>query len=1279
MFTPKEYESPEQLFLEVEILGMKKNYNPDQKVFCLLERLRTECMRTTVYEKYLEKTKDVKDGKDKYEIAKALVSEKFSEFYPDKINFLSFMDRKIKPGENLHDFARSIRQALKKSSPGITGEALDNLIKERILYSLPQNVSNIIRMDEKIALEALIKKAQILIESPRNDICAVNKGSDVTELINLLKEVLNTKRERDEKTSGKRFSRNQTIKCWTCGKNGHLSRSCRNNKDYRNSKGTAAINGHTTTVSIDGDCEEGLIDTGSSNSLIDSRLVKNFKPTYSPSLYCANGSKIDVIGRKKVSVKIDGKDLTWNFMVVKNLFFKIIIGRDFLYNFNVSINMTNNVMLINDKIENQKINVNNDLDGFNKYRLLNLIDKYKCIISFSKFDIGCTNLGSHKIETSDSKPVIGKCYRIPISLKTDAMNEISLMLKNGIIKESNSAWRAPVTLVPKKDGSRRFCVDYRSLNSQIKMDRYPLPNMIEIIESLNGNNFFSTIDLKNAYWQVPMDPNDMEKTAFSPGPGLGIYEFLRMPFGLANAPSTCQRILDRILSKFTFARSYIDDIIVFSKSFDDHLEHLKKIFDALLDAKLKISIEKCKFGFNKIKYLGYEITNCGIRIDPYKIQGIFQWKDPESKDELHRFLGTCAFYQNFIDKYADITAEMYDMLKKENKFVWSESIKSKFIYLKEKMSSLPTLTMPSEEGNLILRSDASNRALGCVLSQEKSGKEFPISFASRKLNKAEMNYATVDREILALVWGIKKFRHYLIGKRFIVETDHNPIKYLQTFKDSHNRRSRWLMSLMEYSFEIRYIPGSRNVVADGLSRSLANVEEIDLNYKVLLEKLRGNVKYKNTNNFGEYTKYMAKIVEMNNNLFLKTDKKLLQIIPKNERDILILTSHIRDACHSSIEKTKELIIRNFFWPKMSKDIKRKVDSCESCAKFKTVRSKNRAKLKLFSPNESLESWNVDFIGPLPETEQGNKYILLFIDPFTKWIEAFPSSIQSSNFVLDCLKKVIARFGVPKNIHSDQGRQFESVLVNDFCTENNIVKSRTTPYHPEGNGMAERAVQSLKQKLKQMCEEDGENTWDQHLDNVLMSLRNVTHKSIQKSPSMALYGKNMRTVSESLYAKGAYQKSEALPRTENDSETRKNLKSSQIQYKAQHDKGIVEKVYKHNDLVMVKKPFYSALESPYYGPFKIIGVRHPVYKIVQCDDNSNTLRVHFNRLKIFNHENSRRDPYDDDSSSDEENDKPIENSVNEERVKRKIKIPEENQEYCKKYLPSIFMRGGMSGD
>ena len=443
-------------------------------------------------------------------------------------------------------------------------------------------------------------------------------------------------------------------------------------------------------------------------------------------------------------------------------------------------------------------------------------------------EVGRTNFGSHKIKLKDETPIKDAPRRIPIFKRDILDEEVKRLEEKGLIEKSNSPWSAQTVLVMKKDGSWRLCVDYRKLNEKTIKDAYPIPRINDNLDALSGSHWFTSLDCDMAYHQVPLAEEDKEKTAFATPRG-GLYQYVTMPFGLCNAPATFQRLIERTLAgiQWYIAVLYLDDIIVFSKTFDGQLDNLRRVFERLTEAGLLLKAKKCVFFRHETSFLGHIVSKEGVKPDPAKITAVMDIQMPKTVTELRSFLGLTSYYRKFVKDYAKVAKPLYDLTRSKVTWDWTESCEKAFLSLKENLIHTPILAYPDVNGSeFILDTDASSYAIGGVLSQIQGGYERVIAYASRTLEKAEQNYCVTRKEMLATVFFTKYFKHYLLGRHFILCTDHGSLRWLHRFKEPEGQVQRWLQQLSQFDFEIIHRPGTKHGNADAMSRLVRGDEVI---------------------------------------------------------------------------------------------------------------------------------------------------------------------------------------------------------------------------------------------------------------------------------------------------------------------------------------------------------------------------------------------------------------------------------------------------------------------
>ena len=435
--------------------------------------------------------------------------------------------------------------------------------------------------------------------------------------------------------------------------------------------------------------------------------------------------------------------------------------------------------------------------------------------------LGLTKLVKHRIDTGDNAPIKQPPRRLPIAKRDEVEKEVTKMLEQGIIEESDSPWASPVVLVTKKDGSTRFCVDYRKLNEITRKDAYPLPRIDDSLDSLSGASWFCTLDFASGFHQVTNDEKDCQKTAFVTRKGL--YQFKVMPFGLTNAPATFERLMELVLRGLQWEKClvYIDDVIVFGKGFDETLDNLREVLNRFKGENLKLKPKKCHLFRKSVTFLGHLVTADGIMCDPEKVEAVRDWPRPSNVNEVRSFLGLASYYHRFIPQFITVAPPLTNLTKLKVKYNWSDSCEESFSRLKQLLVSSLVLAYPNGSGKFLLDTDTGDYGIGVDLSQIQWDDEKVTAYASKTLSKTQRNYCTTKKELLAVVTFAKQFKHYLYGRKFLIRTDHASLRWLKNFKDVEGMLARWLSVLDTFDYEMEHRKGSNHTNAYALSRKPA--------------------------------------------------------------------------------------------------------------------------------------------------------------------------------------------------------------------------------------------------------------------------------------------------------------------------------------------------------------------------------------------------------------------------------------------------------------------------
>ena len=735
-----------------------------------------------------------------------------------------------------------------------------------------------------------------------------------------------------------------------------------------------------------------------------------------------------------------------------------------------------------------------NLSSEGKKKLAELLTKHQSAFASGPDDLGRTHLVQHEIRTPPD--LRQPARRFPFWKQTEAKEIVDDLLKRDLIEPSASPWAAPVVMVKKKDNTTRLCVDYRRLNSHTIQDAYPLPRIDDSLDALGGSKWFCTLDLASGYWQVGMSKSAQEKSAFITSGGL--YAWKVMPFGLSTAPGTFERLMETVLSGLQWETCliYLDDVIIFGKTEQQTLDCLDAILSRIGQAGMKLKPSKCRLFQKRVHYLGHVVTEEGVMTDPEKIETVREWPVPTTQTEVRSFLGTASYYRRFVQNFGTIARPLHRLTEKNRPFLWTTECQVAFETLRKKLVEAPILAYPSSEEDFILDTDASATGIGAVLSQVQDGIERPIAYASRGLSKSERNYSVTKRELLAVVFYCKYIRHYLIGRKFKLRTDHAALRWLQTFKDATGMwtNAEW----RELQKEDPDIAPIWTRLARGEERPRWNeISEHSLATKSYWGewqrlKMREGVIYRKWES-SDGAKVHTQV-----------------LVPRSKRKEFLQQAHgERWTAHLGVKRTVARLHEKYFWYDMRADVRSWLAQCGVCVRAKGPGGRTRKNpMTIVRSGTPFERIAIDMYGPLPETARGNSKILVITCYFTKWVEAYALLDETAETVAEALvNDFVSRYGTPVSIHSGQGRNFESTLFQEVCRLLGIRKTRTTAYHPEGNGMVERFNRTMGAMIRSLIGEEHDN-WDKILPLTLMAYRSSVHETTQQTPHMILFGREM---------------------------------------------------------------------------------------------------------------------------------------------------------------------------
>lgn len=688
--------------------------------------------------------------------------------------------------------------------------------------------------------------------------------------------------------------------------------------------------------------------------------------------------------------------------------------------------------------------------------------------------------------------------------------EVAKMEQGGVIEPSCSAWSSPVVIVKKKDGTHRFCVDYRRVNDVTEKDAYPLPQVTATLDKLRGARYLSTLDLKNGYWQVPLTPASRPITAFTI-PGKGLMQFRVMPFGLHSAPATFQRLLDQVLGPELEPNVlvYLDDIIIVSQTFDEHLRHLTEVFRRLRQAKLRLNPEKCHFCRDQLKYLGHVVDRHGIRTDPEKVSAVSNWPAPTTVRRVRQFLGMASWYRRFVGNFSTIATPLTRLTCKGSKWTWGPDEENAFHQLKQALVSAPVLACPDFTRRFTLQTDASSFGLGAVLTQQHPDGERVVAYASRTLNGAEKNYSATELECLAVVWGIRKMRGYLEGYAFTVLTDHQSLRWLQRIEEPSGRLGRWIFELQQFDFDVQYRRGSQNTVADALSRQPEVCSTQSAPRCTWYRRIMAGIRERPV----DFPDYRVKEGVLYRHLLHDIDFREIdpadqwkRCVPREEREQVLRRNHEDPtAGHFGVAKTIARMARLYYWPGMFQAITRYVRKCPNCLAHKVPPTRPAGNLFTAPVTAPWEQVTLDLIGPLPRSRQGNVWLLVMQDRFSKWVELQPLRRATAPGVTKAItERIIYRHGCPEQIISDNGTQLKSAQLRDVLQAFRI-KHRTTPVRAPHCNPVERTNRTLKTMISQYV---GKNhrQWDELLSPLQFAYNVARHEATGYTPAYLNHGR-----------------------------------------------------------------------------------------------------------------------------------------------------------------------------
>ena len=737
---------------------------------------------------------------------------------------------------------------------------------------------------------------------------------------------------------------------------------------------------------------------------------------------------------------------------------------------------------------------------------------------------------------TEGPPIRRRPYRIPLKKRQALDDIIDDYLKQGIIVPSSSPWASPIVLVKKKDPSDgpRFCIDYTKLNAVTKKDSFPIPLIRDIFDQLQGATIFSTLDLKSGLHQIPIDPRDQEKTAFISHKGL--FEFTRLSMGLSNSSSAFQRAMEVVLKGLigSFVFLYIDDILIYSKSEAEHVNHIQLVFDRLNQYNLRLNPAKCVFGLTEVKLLGYIVSEQGLRADPDKVSAIARMSAPDSVAQVRSLLGMTNYYRSCIENYAKIAAPLVALTKKNARFQWDQPQQNAFQNLKQALISDQVMAHPKTDQPYLLYTDACDYAIGAILCQhDDQGIERPVVYISKQLSDVQKRWSCIEKEAYAVITALKQLRPYLVGAQFRCFSDHKPLMSLFT-KDMNNTKiQRWAALMAEYNCKVEYHKGKLNVRADMLSRikQADDISTYDIGHWQLGDPLHNlppdeplpdiyglqlTEVVKEQQQMTEWTEHLnedSPYIIVNGALYstqrpykYAPDYPRL-VLPPKFRPAVIEKSHL-DVGHMAMIKTMRKLQDAFVWRGMKRDILDYIAKCPTCIAH--------SKHKVHAPmgempiaTAPMQMVAMDLVGPLPMSPSGNQYLLNLVDYCTGWGESYAIPTKASSEIWKKLTRdFFPRHSYPDIMVSDLGLEFNANALKDYLAQVGIEHRTTSAYNPSGNGKVERYNRNFKALLRKLINNQ-RCTWEDQLGPALLAYNNSVSTVTGFTPYFLHYGRRAR--------------------------------------------------------------------------------------------------------------------------------------------------------------------------
>ena len=968
------------------------------------------------------------------------------------------------PSERLHDYVSRLRQIVNKCEfpDNYQGEALRDafcvgLYDETMRKTVLRAYAAVKLSGAEFTIDGAVNAAEV------EQSATLNAEQGISQKIASSRFQERSQNRKSQSQSSSKCSRCGFVEhygktcpalkseCRSCHKIGHFESCCRSRPNNKGKKSDGRpkcpmLQTYRSDLSdrrfVDvtvNDCTlKFLIDSGSDITIVEESVIKSiglrFQKFTNAEARGIFNNPVKIVGKVETFIEIDSKLIPEVIYVAKKLCDSAILGTSTLKCFSEL------VIAYGGSHGSLKIASGSVIEN-------HIVKKFPdCFNVDNKLGLNIEPQTAIRL-LPDTKPIRTQSRRQSPEIKEFVRKEVDSLLERSIIEKSKSPWRAQV-VVAKNKNKLRMCIDYAStINSFSEFDAYPMPAMDDILEKIGRWKYFTVLDLKGAFNQIPLPESERQFTAFEANGEL--YQFRFVPFGITNGVPVCQRVVQNIFSDFSdFMASWVDDLVIGGVTKAEHDERLSKVLTRAKEANLVFNPQKCSFGVKEIVYLGHTLTNGQISPDPERLKPLLEYPEPTTFKALERLMGMLVYYSKWVKNFAGVSTPLFEALNSKTLPLNASCLKA-VEQLKREIASAQ-LTVPNDTDLVTLETDASCLAVGGYLSQ--NGR--PIAFVSHKLNAVEKKWSTVEQEAYAIVYCVEKLRPFLVGRKFRLLTDQQSVSYIFSSrpksKIKNGKITRWRLELAEYSFDIEYRPGSSNVVADSMSR-IADCPRLDL---------------------------------------------------KAKRDI-ILDVHSRLG-HPGIEKTYKFMQQFFNWSGLRTEVGHVINSCKLCAEVKPQFQKVEQG-KLISSSGPWQRLSIDFMGPKP-TCTGRRYILTCVDEYSRYPFAFACSDMTDKTVIECLEMLFCSYGPVKSVHSDRGRQFESSNFANFLSRWNVSKSRTTPYHPAGNGQCEHMNGTLWKTLTLRCRDAGKHIskWEEELPYALSNIRSVVSIATGETPHNRLF-------------------------------------------------------------------------------------------------------------------------------------------------------------------------------